>query len=146
MTLTLGCRALAPRRAWRQDPPARRPPGGVYRAGGKRRPTRVPAALACGGDDAAAIVVAAVAGPLLPANAANAGAADVLGRRFSPPLAVAPLLLRQLLLQLQLPWGVGVCVWHNCYHDPLHYLPQNPIPLTKMHLIFQLNSPLSSDS
>ncbi len=61
------------------------------------------------------IVVATVAGPLLPANAANAGAVDVLGRRYSPPLAVAPLLLRQLLLRqllllLQLPWGVGVCV------------------------------------
>jgi hypothetical protein len=48
--------------------------------GGKRRPVGVPAALTCGGDDAAAIVVAAIAGPLLPANAANAGAADVLGR------------------------------------------------------------------
>jgi hypothetical protein len=35
---------------------------------------------------------------LLPADAANADAADVLGRRYSPPLAVAPLLLRQLLL------------------------------------------------
>ncbi len=85
----------------------RRPPGGVYRAGGegkeggKRRPVGVPAALACGGDNAAAIVVAAVAGPLLPADAANTGAADVLGRRYSPPLAVAPLLLRQLLLLLR---------------------------------------------
>jgi hypothetical protein len=39
---------------------------------------------------------------LLPADAANAGAADVLGRRYSPPLAVAPLLLRQLLLLLRL--------------------------------------------
>jgi hypothetical protein len=35
LTLTLGCRALAPRHAWRQDPPARRAPGGVYRARGK---------------------------------------------------------------------------------------------------------------
>ncbi len=52
----------------------------------------------------------ALAGPLLPANAANTGAADVLGRQYSPPLAVAPLLLRQLLLLLQLPRGVGVCV------------------------------------
>jgi hypothetical protein len=69
--------------------------------GGKRRPVGVPAALTCGGDDAAAIVVPAVAGPLLPADAANAGAADVLGRRYSPPLAVAPLLLRQLLLLLR---------------------------------------------
>ncbi len=39
--------------------------------GGKRRPAGVPAALACGGVDANAIVVAAVAGPLLPANAAK---------------------------------------------------------------------------
>jgi hypothetical protein len=68
--------------------------------GGKRSPVGVPVALACGGDDAATIVVAAVSRPLLPANAANAGAADVLGRRYSPPLAVAPLLLRQLLLLL----------------------------------------------
>jgi hypothetical protein len=100
LTLTLGCRASAPRRAWRQDPPARR----------QRRPAGVPVALACGGDDAAAIIVVAVAGPLLLANAANAGIADVVGRRYSPPLAVAPLLLRQQLLLLQLPWGVGVCV------------------------------------
>ncbi len=69
--------------------------------GGKRRPAGVPAALACGGDNAAAIAVATVAGPLLPANAANAGAADVLGCQYSPPLAVAPLLLRQLLLLLR---------------------------------------------
>ncbi len=111
MTLTLDRRASAPRRAWRQDPPARCPPGGVYPTGGKggrRRgsatPLGSPHALTCGGDDAAAIVVAAVARPLLPANAANAGAADVLGRRYSPspPLAVAPLLLRQLLLLLRL--------------------------------------------
>ncbi len=87
--------------------------GGRGEGGGE---APVPAALACGGDDAAAIVVATVAGPLLPADAANASAADVLGRRFSPPLAVAPLLLRQLLLLLQLPWGVGVCVVirHRC--------------------------------
>ncbi len=78
--------------------------------GGKRRPTGVPAALACGRDDASAIVIVTVSGPLLPANAANAGAADVLGHQYSPPLAIAPLLLRQLLLLLQLPWGVGVCV------------------------------------
>ncbi len=97
MTLTLGRRASAPHRAWWQDLPACPPPGGVYRAGGeggeeggKRRPARVPTALACSGDDAAVIVVAAIAGPLLPADAANAGAADVLGRRYSPPLAVAP--------------------------------------------------------
>jgi hypothetical protein len=38
---------------------------------------------------------------LLPANATNAGAADILGRRYSSPLAVAPLLLRQLLLLLR---------------------------------------------
>ncbi len=69
--------------------------------GGKRPPAGVPATLACGWDDAAAIIVAAVAGPLLPADAANAGAADVLGRRYSPPLAVASLLLRQLLLLLR---------------------------------------------
>jgi hypothetical protein len=69
--------------------------------GGKRRPVGVPAALTCGRDDAAGIVVAAVAGPLLPADAANAGATDVLGRRYSPPLAVTPLLLRQLLLLLR---------------------------------------------
>jgi hypothetical protein len=56
------------------------------------------------------IVIAAVAWPLLPADAANAGAADILGRQYSPPLAIAPLLLRQLLLLLQLLWGVGVCV------------------------------------
>ncbi len=78
--------------------------------GGKRRPAGVPAALACGEDDAAAIVVTAIAGPLLPADAANAGTVDVLGRQSSPPLAVAPLLLRQLLLLLQLPWGVGINV------------------------------------
>ncbi len=85
--------------------------------GGKRRPARVPAALACGGDDAAAIVVATIAGPLLPANAAKAGAAEVPGRRYSPPLAVVPLLLRQLLLLLQLLWGVSVCVGvrHPCH-------------------------------
>ncbi len=71
------------------------------RRGGSAAPLGSPHALTCGGDDAAAIVVAAVAGPLLPANAANAGAADVLGRRYSPPLAVAPLLLRQLLLLLR---------------------------------------------
>ncbi len=47
--------------------------------GGKPRPVTVPAALTCGGDDATVIIVAAVAGPLLPADAANAGAADVLG-------------------------------------------------------------------
>ncbi len=69
--------------------------------GGKRRPVGVPTALACGGDDAAGIVVAAIAGPLLPADAANAGAADVLGRQYSPPLAIAPLLLRQLLLLMR---------------------------------------------
>jgi hypothetical protein len=78
--------------------------------GGKHCPAGVPAALACGRDDAAAIVVATVAGPLLPADAANAGTADVFGRQYSSPIAVAPLLLRQLLLLLQLPWGVGVCV------------------------------------
>jgi hypothetical protein len=77
--------------------------------GGKHRPAGVSAALACGGDDAATIIVAAVAGPLLPANAANAGAADVLQRQYSLPFAIAPLLLRQLLLLLQLPWGVGIC-------------------------------------
>ncbi len=69
--------------------------------GGKRRPVGVPAALTCDGDNAVAIIVAAIAGPLLPANAANTGAADVLGRQYSPPLAVAPLLLQQLLLLLQ---------------------------------------------
>ncbi len=68
--------------------------------GGKCRPVGVPVALTCGGDDAAEIDVAAVAGPLLPADAANAGAADVLGRQYSPPLAVVPLLLQQLLLLL----------------------------------------------
>ncbi len=47
--------------------------------GGKRHPAGVPAALTCSGDNAATIVVATVARPLLPANAANAGAADVLG-------------------------------------------------------------------
>ncbi len=78
--------------------------------GGKRCPAGVPAALASGGDNATTIVVAAIAGPLLPANAAKAGAAEVLGCRYSPPLAVAPLLLRQLLLLLQLLWGIGVCV------------------------------------
>jgi hypothetical protein len=51
---------------------------------------------------------------LPPADAANAGAADVLGRQYSPPLAVAPLLLWQLLLLLLLPWGVGVCVGVRC--------------------------------
>ncbi len=48
--------------------------------GGKRRPAGVPAILACGRDNAAAIAIAAVAGPLLRADAANAGVADVLGR------------------------------------------------------------------
>jgi hypothetical protein len=47
--------------------------------GGKRRPVGVPAALACSGDNAAAIVIAAIAGSLLPANAANTSATDVLG-------------------------------------------------------------------
>jgi hypothetical protein len=51
---------------------------------------------------------------LLPANVAKAGAAEVLGRQYSPPLAVAPLLLRQLLLLLQLLWGVSVCVGIHC--------------------------------
>jgi hypothetical protein len=85
---------------------------------GKRHPTGVPAALACGGDDATVIIVAAIAGPLLPANVANPGATDVLGWQSSPPLAVAPLLLRQLLLLLQLPWGIGVCVGvhRHCHH------------------------------
>ncbi len=69
--------------------------------GGKRHPVGVPATLTCGRDDAAAIVVAAIAGPLLPADAANAGTADVLGHRYSPPLTVAPLLLQQLLLLLR---------------------------------------------
>jgi hypothetical protein len=95
---------LPPRRSLSQG-------GGGGEEGGKRRPARVPAAFACSGDNAAVIVVTAVAGPLLPANAANASAADILGCRYSPPLAVAPLLLRQLLLLLlQLPWGVGVSV------------------------------------
>ncbi len=83
--------------------------------GGKRCPTGVPTALACGRDNAAAIAVAAIAGPLLPANATNAGAADFLGRRYSPPFAIAPLLLWQLLLLLQLPWGVDVCVGVRCH-------------------------------
>jgi hypothetical protein len=78
--------------------------------GGKCHPAGVPAALTCGRDDAATIVVAAIARPLLPANAAIASTADVLGRQYSPLLAVAPLLLRQLLLLLQLPWGIGVCI------------------------------------
>ncbi len=69
--------------------------------GGKRRLVGVPFALTCGGDDAAAIVVAAIAGPVLPTDAANSGATDVLGRRYSPPLAVALLLRRQLLLLLR---------------------------------------------
>ncbi len=69
--------------------------------GGKRRPIGVPPALACGRDNAAMIIVTAIAGPLLPADAANAGTADVLGHQYSPPLAVAPLLLRQLLLLLR---------------------------------------------
>jgi hypothetical protein len=47
---------------------------------------------------------------LLPTDAANAGAADVLGRQYSPPIAIAPLLLWLLLLLLQLPWGVGLCI------------------------------------
>ncbi len=108
MTLTLGCRTSAPRRAWQQDPLARRPPrrslshgGEGGEEGGKCRPVGVPTALTCGGDDAATIVVAASAGSLLPADAANAGTADVLGCRYSPPLAVALLLLRQLLLLLR---------------------------------------------
>jgi hypothetical protein len=64
------------------------------------------------------IIVAAIAGPLLTADAANAGAADVLECQYSPPLAFAPLLLRQLLLLLQLPWGVSICVsvCHCCHH------------------------------
>ncbi len=82
--------------------------------GGKRHPAGVPAALACGGNDAAAIVVATIARPLLPANTANVGAMDVLERQYSPPLAIVPLLLRQLLLLLllllQLPWSVSICV------------------------------------
>ncbi len=109
--------ALRPRAPHGGHPPGASPPrrslscgGEGGEEGGKRRPARVPAALACGGDNAAAIVVAAVAGPLLPANVAKAGAAEVLGRRYSPPLAIAPQLLRQLLLLLQLLWGVGVCV------------------------------------
>ncbi len=92
--------------------------------GGKRRPAGVPAALACGGDYAAAIFVAFIAGPLLLADKANTGAADILGRQYSPPLAVAPLLLRQLLLLLlQLPWGVGVGVGVgvcHCCHRHCH--------------------------
>jgi hypothetical protein len=114
---------------WPHAPPGGRtprrvaPPGGVYCTGGKggrrgeRRPAGVPAALACGGDNATAIVVAAVAGPLLPANLAKAIAVEVLRRRYSPPLVVAPLLLWQLLLLLQLLWGVGVCVGvrHHCH-------------------------------
>ncbi len=75
--------------------------GGRGEEGGKCRPVGFPAALACGGDDAATIVVTAVAGPLLPADTANAGAADVLGCQYSPPLAVVLLLLRQLLLLLR---------------------------------------------
>jgi hypothetical protein len=104
------------------------PAGGVYptggeggEEGGKRRPAGVPTALACGGDDAIMIVVAAIAGPLLPTNAANASAMDVLGRRYSSPIAIVLLLLRQLLLLLQLPWGVGVCVGvHRCCHHHCH--------------------------
>jgi hypothetical protein len=87
--------------------------------GGKHRTAGVPAALACGKDNAAAIIATTVAGTLLPADAANAGTAEVLGCRYSPPLAVALLLLRQLLLLLQLPWGVGVCVSIRC-HCPHH--------------------------
>ncbi len=55
------------------------------------------------------------------ADVANAGAADVLGHQYSPPLAVVLLLLQQLLQLLQLPWGVGVCVsirrrcCHHCH-------------------------------
>jgi hypothetical protein len=65
--------ALPPRRSLSHE-------GEGGEEGGKRRPIGVPAALACSRDNATAIVVAAVAGPLLPADAANAGAADVLGR------------------------------------------------------------------
>jgi hypothetical protein len=50
---------------------------------------------------------------LLPTNLAKAGAAEVLGRQYSPPLAVAPLLLWQLLLLLLLLWGV-VCIGVRC--------------------------------
>jgi hypothetical protein len=89
-------------------PPGAPPPRRSLSRGGeggeegeKRHPAGVPTALACGGEDAAAIIVAAIAGPLLPADAANAGAADVLGHRYSPPFAIAPLLLRQLLLLLR---------------------------------------------
>jgi hypothetical protein len=109
-------------------PPGASPPrrslsrgGGGGEEGGKCRPARVPAALACGRHDAAAILVATIAGPLLPANVAKAGPTEVLGRQYSPPLAVAPLLLRQMLLLLQLLWGVGVCVGihrrcrHHCH-------------------------------
>jgi hypothetical protein len=90
--------------------------GGRGGGGGKRHPAGVPAALACSGDNATAIVIATIAGPLLPVDAANAGTVDVLGWQSSPPLAVTPLLLRQLLLLLQLPWGVDVCVsaHHPC--------------------------------
>ncbi len=87
--------------------------------GGKRCPAEAPPALACGGDIAAAIGVATIARPLLPADSANAGAADVLGRQCSPPLAVVSLLLRQMLLLLQLPWGVNICIGvrcHCCHH------------------------------
>jgi hypothetical protein len=42
--------------------------------------------------------------------------APALRTSLDGPLAVEPLLLRQLLLLLQLPWGVGicVCVCHCC--------------------------------
>ena len=46
--------------------------------GGKRHPAGVPATLACGRDNATAIIAATAAGTLLPADAANAGAAASL--------------------------------------------------------------------
>jgi hypothetical protein len=98
----------APRRA--APPEESIPRGGRGGGGGEAPPHWGPHRTRLWQDDAAAIVVAAVAGPLLPADAAKAGAVDVLGLQYSPPLAIAPLLLRKLLLLLQLPWGIGICV------------------------------------
>jgi hypothetical protein len=111
---------LGSRTPWHAAPLQESIPGeGRGGGGGEGLPRGFPTALACDGDNATAIVVATNSRTLLPANAANTGAMDIFGKQSSPPLAVALLLLRQLLLLLQLPWGIGVCIGvspHCCCH------------------------------
>jgi hypothetical protein len=119
LTLTLGCHASALFRAWRQGPPAHCPPGGVYRMGGKggRRGGSTALPGSPPHSPAAGMMLPRSSLPPLPGLCFPPTQPTPVPRMSldvntpnSPPLVIALLLLRPLLLLLQLPWGVGICI------------------------------------